>query len=340
MPTPHHLPPSPIAHGSYPQAQVIHVIHHSVHHKHKDSKESKKKSKARSESVEREGHAFHIRTHKLSHSTSQINLPLSSPRPIPFPKAPSHPGSHPQHHHQKPPSRPNTPAQVHYADLPTVPFDRKQSTSNVLQKRRPSISLSSTQQIIYPATPLSPNSLQLPSPQKPLHGILKNKNSIQQLQPLNTANFRYSRCTGRKKAVCVCIFPHRILIYVLHSLQIGINYTHQPNFLRGCVNDARRVRDFLVKHGGYRSSDVYLLTDEPPRFTRDAEGWDSRLIPTKENMIRAMRWLVRDAKQDDSLFFHCKALLIPMSSFEFFTCGQTLGMEDKPRTWTETRSTV
>jgi hypothetical protein len=184
MPSPHLPQPSPTLPGSYPQAQVIHVIHHSAHHtKHKKSK-----------AAERDRLSPHLYAHKLSHSTSQLNL--SAPRPIPFPKASSH--------HQRTPSQPNTPAQVRYSDLPAVPFERQPSSSNVLQKRRPAISLSSTQQIIHPQlTPLSPHPLQLPSPQKPLHGILKNKNSTQQLQPLN-ANFQYSRCTGRKKAVCVC----------------------------------------------------------------------------------------------------------------------------------------
>ena len=231
MPSPHHSQPSPTIPGSYPQPQVIHVIHHSAHHSKHDTK---KKSKARSGSVERGRHSPHLPSHKLSHSfsTSQLNLSLSAPRPIPFPKAPSHPGSH--SHHQRTPSQPNTPAQVHYSDLPSVAFERQPSTSNVLQKRRPAISLSSTQQIIHPQlTPHSPNFLQLPASQKPLHGILKNKNSTQQLAPLN-ANFQYSRCTGRKKAVCVCFSPSNSNIYLRslidrHKLHLS---TKRPSRLR------------------------------------------------------------------------------------------------------------
>ena len=95
----------------------------------------------------------------------------------------------------------------------------------------------------------------------------------------------------------------------LHGLilQIGINYTSQPNALRGCINDARHVRDFLVKHGGYRISEILLLTDEPPKGAREGDGWDSRMIPTRDNIIRGMKWLVRGARRDDSLFFHCKS---------------------------------
>jgi hypothetical protein len=33
---------------------------------------------------------------------------------------------------------------------------------------------------------------------------------------------------------------------------------------------------------------------------------DERKHPTRENMINAMQWLVRDAKPHDALFFHCE----------------------------------
>jgi len=31
---------------------------------------------------------------------------------------------------------------------------------------------------------------------------------------------------------------------------------------------------------------------------------DETLIPTRKNIINAMKWLVKDAKPNDSLFFH------------------------------------
>lgn len=37
-------------------------------------------------------------------------------------------------------------------------------------------------------------------------------------------------------------------------------------------------------------------------LTDDAS--DPRSIPTRENMLDAMRWLVRGARADDALFFH------------------------------------
>ena len=53
---------------------------------------------------------------------------------------------------------------------------------------------------------------------------------------------------------------------------------------------------FLVEKG-YPKKDILYLVDTSP---------DPRSRPTRQNMIAAMKWLVKDAKQDDALFFHCK----------------------------------
>ncbi|KAF6758921.1 Metacaspase-1A [Ephemerocybe angulata] len=75
---------------------------------------------------------------------------------------------------------------------------------------------------------------------------------------------------------------------------IGINYTGHSNELRGCVNDAKRVRQFLIKNG-YPAENIVLLSDD----TRDP-----RSLPTRKNIIAAMKWLVRGAQPNDALFFH------------------------------------
>ncbi|TRM58659.1 caspase domain-containing protein [Schizophyllum amplum] len=90
--------------------------------------------------------------------------------------------------------------------------------------------------------------------------------------------FRYSRCCGRKKALC-----------------IGINYKGTRHELYGCINDANAVRQFLIKYEGFKARDIVLLTDDNP---------NPRSRPTRQNMLDAMRWLVKDAQPDDSLFFH------------------------------------
>ncbi|KDR79563.1 hypothetical protein GALMADRAFT_243660 [Galerina marginata CBS 339.88] len=99
-----------------------------------------------------------------------------------------------------------------------------------------------------------------------------------QLIPLHP-KFCWSNCTGRKKAVC-----------------IGINYVGQKDELKGCANDARNMRQFLMDYYGFKSRDILLLTD-------DGRG-SSSLRPTRKEMFNAMGWLVKGAQMHDSLFFH------------------------------------
>ncbi|XXH01102.1 hypothetical protein Hte_007453 [Hypoxylon texense] len=90
--------------------------------------------------------------------------------------------------------------------------------------------------------------------------------------------FQYSNCTGRRKA-----------------LLVGINYFGQRGQLRGCINDVRNMSAYLVEHFGYKREDMVILTD-------DQQNPMSQ--PTKQNILRAMHWLVKDARPNDSLFFH------------------------------------
>ncbi|KAM4057957.1 caspase domain-containing protein [Hirsutella rhossiliensis] len=90
--------------------------------------------------------------------------------------------------------------------------------------------------------------------------------------------FRYSNCTGRRKA-----------------LLIGINYFGQRGQLRGCINDVRNMTAYLVENFGYKREDMVILTD-------DQQNPMSQ--PTKQNILRAMHWLVKDARPNDALFFH------------------------------------
>ncbi|CAK5266559.1 unnamed protein product [Mycena citricolor] len=98
------------------------------------------------------------------------------------------------------------------------------------------------------------------------------------LMPPIHPNFMYSRCTGRRKALC-----------------IGINYFGSPQELRGCINDAKNVFHFLVRHASYRPEDIVVLTED---------ARDNCSLPTRRNMIDAMHWLIKDAKPHDALFFH------------------------------------
>ncbi|KJZ75860.1 Metacaspase-1A [Hirsutella minnesotensis 3608] len=90
--------------------------------------------------------------------------------------------------------------------------------------------------------------------------------------------FQYSNCTGRRKA-----------------LLIGINYFGQNGELRGCINDVHNVSNFLCERYNYKREDMVILTDDQSNPV---------MRPTKENIIRAMGWLVRDAQPNDALFLH------------------------------------
>ena len=90
--------------------------------------------------------------------------------------------------------------------------------------------------------------------------------------------FQYSNCTGRRKA-----------------LLIGINYIGQRGQLRGSINDVKNMSTYLNGHFGYKREDMVILTD-------DQQNPMSK--PTKANILRAMHWLVKDARPNDSLFFH------------------------------------
>jgi hypothetical protein len=94
----------------------------------------------------------------------------------------------------------------------------------------------------------------------------------------NGYSFQYSQCTGRRRA-----------------LLIGINYFGQRGQLRGCINDVRNMSTYLVENFGYKREDMVILTD-------DQQNPMSQ--PTKQNILRAMHWLVKDARPNDSLFFH------------------------------------
>ncbi|KXX77024.1 Metacaspase-1B [Madurella mycetomatis] len=90
--------------------------------------------------------------------------------------------------------------------------------------------------------------------------------------------FQHSQCTGRRKA-----------------LLIGINYFNQRGQLKGCINDVRNMSAYLVENFGYKYDDMVILMDDQQNLMSQ---------PTKQNILRAMHWLVKDARPNDSLFFH------------------------------------
>ncbi|KAI9183564.1 hypothetical protein H9P43_004482 [Blastocladiella emersonii ATCC 22665] len=88
-----------------------------------------------------------------------------------------------------------------------------------------------------------------------------------------------SDCSGRKKA-----------------LFVGINYEGSSAPLSGCRNDVLNISSFLFENYGFseRNSKILLDGEESPE----------NLQPTKANIIKGLKWLVKGARPNDSLFFH------------------------------------
>jgi len=55
------------------------------------------------------------------------------------------------------------------------------------------------------------------------------------------------------------------------------------------------MKNFLMTLYGFRQEDMVVLTDDQR---------DPKFIPTRQNIISGMQWLVHDARPNDSFFFH------------------------------------
>lgn len=73
------------------------------------------------------------------------------------------------------------------------------------------------------------------------------------------------------------------------ALIIGINYTGEDYALEGCITDASEMTQ-LAKQNGF--TEILVMTDDTP------------LKPINENIRKGFRWLVRGARQDDTLLLH------------------------------------
>ncbi|KAI9486285.1 MAG: caspase domain-containing protein [Benjaminiella poitrasii] len=99
------------------------------------------------------------------------------------------------------------------------------------------------------------------------------------VRDIGTPKFKLSNCKGRKRA-----------------LLIGINYFNTSAQLNGCINDVRNIKEFLISLYGFKEQDMVILTDD--------QSANSKLYPTRTNILSAMQWLVTDSKPNDSFFFH------------------------------------
>ncbi|KAI8026074.1 Metacaspase-1 [Camellia lanceoleosa] len=75
----------------------------------------------------------------------------------------------------------------------------------------------------------------------------------------------------------------------------GVSYQKKKHKLKGTINDVNRMKSLLTDHFGFLETSICVLTEDED---------DPNLIPTKENMQKALRWLVADCKSGDSLVFY------------------------------------
>lgn len=106
-------------------------------------------------------------------------------------------------------------------------------------------------------------------------------------------NFQLSNCTYpliKEKKKCADFY-----LFVgqgrKRALLIGINYFGTSAELKGCINDVENIKQFLVTLYNFNEQDMVILTDNQT---------NPQNIPTKQNIIRAMQWLVHDSRPNDS----------------------------------------
>ncbi|XP_062000103.1 metacaspase-1-like [Rosa rugosa] len=75
----------------------------------------------------------------------------------------------------------------------------------------------------------------------------------------------------------------------------GISYKKSPHELKGCINDAKCMRDLLINKFKFPEDSILMLTEEET---------DPCKIPYKNNIERELRWLVRGCQHGDSLLFY------------------------------------
>lgn len=82
------------------------------------------------------------------------------------------------------------------------------------------------------------------------------------------------------------------------ALLIGINYSASLDRLNCCVRDVVYLTHLLRARFSFAAEEIYVMTDEPHNMDGIRSG-----SPTRENILEAMAWLMRDARAGDSLFF-------------------------------------
>ncbi|OIW13633.1 hypothetical protein TanjilG_07975 [Lupinus angustifolius] len=75
----------------------------------------------------------------------------------------------------------------------------------------------------------------------------------------------------------------------------GVTYGKRKFSLKGSVNDVVNMKELLVNNFNFPISCMRILTEEVKKPS---------LIPTRQNILKALKWLVKDCQAGDSLVFY------------------------------------
>ena len=75
------------------------------------------------------------------------------------------------------------------------------------------------------------------------------------------------------------------------ALMVGINYKNTQSELRGCINDVNSLKNYFNKTQKLNDNDICTLTD------------DTRLKPTRQNILEKYKELLENAKEGDIIYF-------------------------------------
>jgi len=85
------------------------------------------------------------------------------------------------------------------------------------------------------------------------------------------------------------------------ALIIGCDYPGKPGVLRAGVADGLQWARFFMKRCGLLESDIRFLSDDPSQYQQKARPESA--VATKDNVLRALQWLVARSTPGDQLFF-------------------------------------
>ena len=79
---------------------------------------------------------------------------------------------------------------------------------------------------------------------------------------------------------------------VKKAVLVGINYINSKYELKGCINDVKHIKDFLITNCDFEENNIKVLTEQ------------DTILPTSDNIKSNITWLVSNNAENDLLVFH------------------------------------